>query len=64
MEGVWKVQVRCLEVGWKVLCWPLLVVVLRVSRGCLEGVLKVSETCLEGVWKVSGRCLEGVWMVF
>ena len=47
--------VRCLEGGWRVSFWPLLVGVWRVSEGCLEGVWKVSETCLEGVWKVSGR---------
>ena len=58
MEGVWKVHVRCLEGGWRLSFWPLLVGVWRVSEGCLEGVWKVSETCLEGVWKVSGRCLE------
>ena len=28
VEGVWKVQVRCLEGGWKVFCWPLLFLVV------------------------------------
>ena len=61
MEGVWKVQVRCLEVRWNVSCGPLLVGVWRDSEGCLDSVWRASEMCLEGVRKVSGRCLEGVW---
>ena len=59
MEGVCKVLVRCLEGGWRVSFWPLLVGVWRASEGCLLDIWKVSETCLECVWKVSGRCLEG-----
>ena len=43
--------------------------VLRVARGCLEGVcgvpVGVSGECLEGVRKMSGRCPEsGVSGVF
>ena len=54
MKGVWKVQVRCLEVRWNVSCGPLLVGVWRDSEGCLDSVWRASEMCLEGVWKVSG----------
>ena len=61
MEGVWQVHIRCLEVRWKVSCWPLLVSVRRVSEGCLEGVWKVGETCLECVLKVSGGPDGPVW---
>ena len=54
MEGVWKVQVRCLEVRWNVSSGPLLVGIWRDSEGCLDSVLRASEMCLEDVWKVSG----------
>ena len=65
MEGVWKVHVRCLEGGWKVSCWPLLVGVWRISEVYMEGVWNMCQTCLEFVWKVSGRCLRGPdWIGF